>query len=567
MSKLAEVTGELPEVEREYELDEATKIEVRCDGTWYVGHKTVKGKMVPEVYRLARSRIILDGMLTPIDSDEDRGVRVLIDGRPYTVTRENIATGTEAVKWLTSRGALINPSEGPRLLRYIHETHLPEITAYTVNGWQRNGAFVVGERILRGEGFVLTTDATRTRYEVAGTFEDWKREVLARAYDKPGWLFMILAGLTSPLLRPLQIDTGTTFNCFAKSSTGKTAGLKAAAGLWGRPTSEGCLKSMRTTVNAIEGIAQGGNGVGLFLDEMASTSQNVLREFAYMFGNGVGRERMKSNSEMRKVKHWKCNALLSSEMSVEALFAAMEEAQASGMILRLIDQNMGRFLRTLPLERVKAFEDAVGRYHGTAGPELVRRIMDMDEGELRRRFDGHAKALYVGNDPRIERAAGSFAQLMLAAEIMGIDAGVVREAWGDWLAEVQQSNVTDDYVVAARRIVDFIDEHLNSSIIRIGAMHEDGYGEKGDGEDEITERGFSSRDRDGWYDDQYVYLTSSRLEKLLAGISKTSFCEWAAPHGVMKKPQRDRWVSYIPKLTPRRQAFFFVEDALRSVTR
>lgn len=564
MSKhdLSQVKGELPKVERRYELDADTQIEVREDGTWFYGTKHLKSGKQRTVDRLARSRIVVDSMLVPIDSDEDRGLRVLIDGRAFTVTREGLATGTEAVKWLTSRGALINPSESAGLLRLIHEAEVPNVMAYTVNGWQKNGAFVVGETVLRGEGHVLTTEATRTKYEARGTFEDWQREVLERAKLKPGWLFMLLTGFTSPLLNLLQIDTGTTFNCFAKSSTGKTAGLKAAAGVWGQPSSDGCLKSMRTTVNAIEGIAQGGNGIGLFLDEMSSTSNNVLREFAYMFGNGVGRERMKSNSEMRKVKHWKCNATMSSEMSVEALFAAMDEAQASGMVLRLIDQNLNRFLPSLPLDEVKGFEDAVSRYYGTAGPEFVRRIMGMDD--LRARFDAHVSALYDGDDARIERAAGSYAQLMLAGEIMGIDTTVVVEAWGAWLEEVKASNVTDDHVGIARRIVDFVDERLNSSIIRIGSKHEDGY--EDDDEDEVSERGYSSRDRDGWYDADNIYLTARCLDKLLGGFDKTTFCEVMVERGAMVKPQKDRWVGYIPRMAqPRRQAFFFVEDALRAM--
>ncbi len=564
MSKkdLSQVKGELPKVEREYELDANSKIEVSQSGTFYEGVKFVDKKQVPDIVRLSRSRIILDGMLTPIDSDEDRGLRVLIDDRAYTVTRESVATANELVKWLTSRGALINPSQGPKLLRYFHEVEVPVVQAYTVNGWQRNGAFVVGDKVLRGEGYVLTTEATRTKYEAQGTFEDWQREVLERAKAKPGWVFMLLTGFTSPLLKPLGIDTGTAFNCFARSSTGKTSGLKAAAGVWGQPSSDGCLKSMRTTVNAIEGIAQGGSGVGLFLDEMSSTSNNVLKEFAYMFGNGVGRERMKSNSEMRKVKHWLCNSTMSSEMSVEALFAAMDESQASGMIMRLIDQNLNRFLPSLPLSQVKEFEDAVARYHGTAGPEFVRRIMGMDD--LRSRFDACVRALYHGEDSRIERAAGSYAQMMLAGEVMGIDTAVVVEAWEAWLAEVEASHVTDDHVSIARRIVDFVDERLNSSIIRIGSKHEDGY--EDDDEDEVSERGYSSRDRDGWYDDEYIYLTSRCLDKLLGGFDKTTFCEVMVERGAMEKPQKDRWVGYIPRMTkPRRQAFFFMEDALRAM--
>ena len=38
---------------------------------------------------------------------------------------------------------------------------------------------------------------------------------------------------------------------------------------------------------------EGGNGIGLSLDEMKTANKLILALFAYLFGNGMGKERMK----------------------------------------------------------------------------------------------------------------------------------------------------------------------------------------------------------------------------------------------------------------------------------
>lgn len=63
MSKLDDVKGELPKIERTYQLDPETAITVREDGTWFEGTKKTQKGVRAHVVRLARSKIILDGML------------------------------------------------------------------------------------------------------------------------------------------------------------------------------------------------------------------------------------------------------------------------------------------------------------------------------------------------------------------------------------------------------------------------------------------------------------------------------------------------------------------------
>ena len=73
---------------------------------------------------------------------------------------------------------------------------------------------------------------------------------------------------------------------------------------------------------------------------MKKADKTILAQFAYLFGNGMGKERMKSNAEMQRRRHWLLNCINSSEKSVEGIFESMEQAQAAGMVTRLVDIDM-----------------------------------------------------------------------------------------------------------------------------------------------------------------------------------------------------------------------------------
>ena len=197
------------------------------------------------------------------------------------------------------------------------------MTAYTRNGWQSNGAFVVGDLVVNGEGVVLRTAYNQVPFARKGTFEDWRTDVLPHIRKKPGWLFATLVALSSPILHIIKAPTGTVLNLTGTTSRGKTDGLKVGMTVWGRPSDkgvDGCVQSFRTTVNGIESIAVQSNHVFLALDEMKMAESSVLRDGAYLLGNGRGKMRSKPDGTSREVATWLVNTLVCGEKTVEGIF-------------------------------------------------------------------------------------------------------------------------------------------------------------------------------------------------------------------------------------------------------
>jgi hypothetical protein len=180
-----------PKVLKRYSLDIKTEIEVRDDGVFLIEQKVTKeGKAYEDVKPIASSVIDIVGLVDPIDADDEAALLVHIDGRPYTVSRDALASSQDIARWLAARSAYYNPSMGASLARMFMETRPDRIIGYTRNGWAKNGAFVVGDHVMMGEGVAVRA----TDHKRSGTFDDWEREVLARAHKKPMWLFAILVG-------------------------------------------------------------------------------------------------------------------------------------------------------------------------------------------------------------------------------------------------------------------------------------------------------------------------------------------------------------------------------------
>lgn len=539
-----------PQVITRYDLDSKTSIEIREDGVWFIESKVSKaGKAYDETVRVASSIIDIEGLVDPIDSEVDAGLLVRIDDRRATVKREDLIQAQDIGKWLAARKAYFNPKHLSLLARMFMETRPPEVIGYTRNGWQRNGAFVVGDTVLLGVGHVLKTEANLAVYDRRSTFDDWEREVLSRAQQKPAWLFAILVGLSSVLLEPLGIETGTAFNAYGPSGSGKTAALKAAAGCWGRPDASGCLKSFITTENALEGLFEGGNGIGLSLDELKTANKNILGQFAFLFGNGMGKERMKSNAEMQRRRRWLLNCIMSSEKSVEGIFEAMEQQQAAGMVTRLVDIDMTPWLPIIAGDAVNEFEAMLRLHYGTAGPEFVRRVAGMVD--LKERHARAARALYAGDDPKLGSAANAFAQLKLTGEIMGIDTAVVDQVWAQWSSEVRE--VFDDDLQIGRAVLAFIERNLRVSIMQLAEEDGDDDGSPfGQDEGEI---GNSYKERDGWFDSEFVYLRAEAMAKVMDGFGRARLYGWLYDRGVLhRRGKGDKWTVYVPRLNPRRTA-------------
>jgi hypothetical protein len=554
LPKKGEVTPDAPKVLSRLDLNDSQWFLSREDGLRFVEKVARKpGEQPAEVAtQLTFEPFEVAGRLVPIDGDNQRGLLVRIGKREVTVPRANIASEADTAKWLSDHGVRFDSRKKGLLSLYFSAANAAVITAYTRNGWQRDGAFVVGDMIIRGEGRVLATETHVSRFEQRGTFEHWQEEVLSLARMKPGWLFGILVGLSSPLLRIVGSQTGYGFNLTGRSSIGKTASLQASANVWGRPDASGCLRSFNTTVNGIEGLAEAHNDVGLPLDEMKKGDPAHVRDSVYMLANGSGKVAMRSNRELLRTRHWLVNTFTSSEKTIEDMFDAEGQHQAAGQVVRFIDVQGEPLLPDLPLDDVKRFEQALIGCYGVAGPEFVRRLMAHPDGDVRRRWTEATRALYAGADNRIERAAAGFGLLVVAGEIMSIETAVVKQAFDAWLLTGVEAAL-DDNVMILRAIRDHVDANLGSSILPLS--------QEDDEFDPTGEAGLSYRARDGWFigegDEMAVFLLPPVLDRLRDGHGKTTFYGWLKDRELIRKRSDRGNTVRVPRLKKQTYAVAF----------
>lgn len=248
LPKPGEVSPDAPRVIETVEISDREQFLVRDDGLWHV--KEGKKDSADTYTRLTLEPFRVTRRLVPIEGEDQRGLLVRIGEREVAVPRARIASETDIAKWLADHGVLFDSRQTGLIRLYFSIANANVLLAYTRNGWQVDGAFVAGDQIIgsRGGGRVMHTDSVVSKFERAGTYEQWREEVLPFANRKPGWIFGILAGLSSPLLHRTNISTGCIFNLYGRSSIGKTVALQAAANVWGmRPTSNthcripGCL--------------------------------------------------------------------------------------------------------------------------------------------------------------------------------------------------------------------------------------------------------------------------------------------------------------------------------------
>lgn len=562
--------------------------EAREEGLFHVvmaGPKQKKADEPPEppkpiVTQLTHVPFEIIGRLVPIDADQSVGLLVRYD-KPgtgmveVTVKLADVSSESELAKWLAFLGVDYETRKRSLISLYMHQSRKSEIIkAYTRNGWQKDEAFVVGDRVINGEGRVLAGAGRRSRFDAAEgvTFADWESLVRPLAFQKPGWVFGMLAGFSSPLLRPVGSNIGFTFNLTGPSTIGKTVALMAAANLWGQPHATGCLPSFNTTLNGVEALATEHADVGLFLDEMKKADPKIIRESIYMLANGSGKTAMTQQRELRATGSWSVNTLVSSEMTIEDLFAGEKQRQAAGQVVRAIDvRATATMFPKLDLAEVKAFEDALMTYYGVAGPEFVKRLRGR---ELRAAWDRHTTALYPGPDSRIQRAAGGFALLSLAGEIMGIEADVVATAFGEW-ADSGVDEAVDDNLQVAKLILEHVNSHMGSTILPIASASSDlgGTGSWDTGDSGTGEAGTSYRARDGWYANadpeecryDRVWLTDGCLDGLRQQHGRQLFNEWAGEKGVVVRATNGGWKSWVPRSKPRKSGVLFNLDRLRDV--
>ena len=317
------------------------------------------------------------------------------------------------------------------------------------------------------------------QFRVAGTIDDWRREVGARCAGNSRLVFGISSAFAPPLLNIVGEESGG-LHYRGPSSIGKTTTLMVAGSVWGGGGSNGFLQTWRATSNGLEAVAALHSDSLLCLDELSQLDPNDAGQVAYQLANGLGKSRMTASITARRRLRWRLLFLSSGEISLADHIRTRGHRSRGGQEVRLLDipadagKGLGLFEHAHPNPDTYArhLSSAAKRYYGTPIREFLTKLAN-GRDSLKASVDEYRSHLLrtyscEGASGEVSRAAGRFALVAVAGELatgMGITGwGTHHATWGvgecfkAWLDNRGTVGAADEEA-AVRQVKAFIEKH------------------------------------------------------------------------------------------------------------
>ena len=251
-------------------------------------------------------------------------------------------------------------------------------------GWY-GAVYVTPEQTIGQEDEIVefqNAHAIKPAFAISGTAEEWRDSVAALASGNSRLVFALSVAFAGALVDIAGVDSGG-FHLRGTTSTGKSTALKAAASVWGNPSTY--PRTWRATANGLEGLAALHNDGLLILDELSQIDPKEAGEAAYLLANGQGKARATRTGAARQSAQWRLLFLSAGEESLADLMTQAGKKTNAGQEIRLADieadagAGIGAFeeLHGKPGggELSDAVKDAATRYHGAVGIEWLHKIV------------------------------------------------------------------------------------------------------------------------------------------------------------------------------------------------
>ncbi|MEI6558514.1 MAG: DUF927 domain-containing protein [Rhodospirillaceae bacterium] len=253
-------------------------------------------------------------------------------------------SGEEYRKILSSMGLIM--AHGGRAREWLHEyicTARPGQKAYCVNrvGWHpatTGAVYVLPDRSFGApaDQQVILQGASDDTMAVAGTLEDWQREVSRYCVGNSRLAFAVSASFASTLLY-LAGEPSGGIHFVGDSKIAKTVLGWLAGSVWGGGGINGFLKLWRATSNGLECVATAHCDGLLPLDEMGQVAAKEAGEIAYMLMNQMGKLRSRRDGGTRKPAEWRLLLLSTGEISLADKMTEAGQTIRAGQEVRLAD--------------------------------------------------------------------------------------------------------------------------------------------------------------------------------------------------------------------------------------
>ena len=348
---------------------------------------------MPEI--VCRTPIIITRRLTSIETGEEKIEIAFKRDKKWTtaVFLRSTIFQSKSIVALADLGCTITSENAKYVVSFLGALEAENIDIIDKADSTRTFGWQPGKRFLPGLAKDVVLDiepsqrALAQAYTARGTMSEWVELMQShRARDR--FRFILAASFAAPLLRILQQRIFFVYN-WGGSKGGKTAALKAALSVWGEP--EKLMVNFNATQVALERIAAFYCDLPLGIDErqLAGNNQGSLEKIVYMIASGTGRARGSKGGGLQHTSTWRTIALATGEEPLST------DTTQTGVATRVIEVYGGPFENEK--EASKMHQNASNCY-GHAGTEFVKRILELDEEDIRDKYDSISKHLYEKSD-------------------------------------------------------------------------------------------------------------------------------------------------------------------------
>lgn len=336
-------------------------------------------------------------------------------------------SGEELRRELLAMGVELDPFKARQMLPgYLQREHPKRRMHCALQvGWAGK-SFVLPDQVIGPDAAGVIFQSGERGHEEhtqAGTLEDWREGIAAKASGNPLLLLALSAGFAGPMLARCNAEGGG-IHFVGDSSTGKTTAIEAACSIWGGPNYR---RSWRATANGMEGAAALFNDCLLALDEISECDPREVGAIVYALGNGRGKQRASRSGAARGVVRWRCFVLSSGERTIGTTMQEGGHRAKAGQSVRLLDipasRAFGAWDTLNGAPSAAAFSDAIKRvavqHHGHAGRAFLEKLTrdGRDFCTMLEEFKALPLFAAEGGEGQDKRAAGRFALIGLAGEL------------------------------------------------------------------------------------------------------------------------------------------------------
>lgn len=199
-----------------------------------------------------------------------------------------------------------------------------------------------------------------------------------------------------------------------ESSTGKTTAAVTAIAPFGKPDTDGLIKTWNSTMNALLKEFADNHGVPLVLDESSSKEGESFTTVLYQLAEGKERSRLTKEAEKRQVATWNTTVIATGEHKLTE-----KSAKNNGLVVRVLEFEGVKW--TESAEHSKQIKEVFSTHYGTLFEEYVRHILQHYTPEaLYQKLEQAAKLMHDNfkfQDKFSERISMKYGVILLAAQL------------------------------------------------------------------------------------------------------------------------------------------------------